>query len=405
MRSGAIFRRCTKCGGRLETQTRGKPRCGRCDGDTFSWAYVVDVAPRGAPRQQKTHAGFATKEAAIAAAAELQSAVTSGSYIAPSRRTVGSYLVNEWLPSVRPPAIRGGTWRGYRDNVTRHIVPRIGAVAVQQLTRAAVKTLYSDLAASGGRGGRPLAVKTVHNVHLTLRRALADAVADRIMAANPADGAHALPRDRGVEMKTWTADELRRFLNGVRESEWYPLWRLAATTGMRRGEVLGLRWRDTDLEAGVVQVVQQRVRGADGLTYGPPKTAKGRRRIDLDPVTHAGLREHRRRQVEDRIAFGPGYDDGDLVFARADGSPVDPDVVSTMFGRQSRRLGLPRIRFHDLRHTHATLALSAGIHPKVVQERLGHSSVSITMDTYSHAIPAMQADAAVRIAAIVDGTG
>jgi integrase len=404
VRSGAIFRRCTKCGGRLETQARAKPRCSKCGGDNFSWAYVVDVAPKGAPRQQKTRSGFATKDAAVAAAAELQTSITSGSYIAPNRRTVAKYLIDEWLPAVRPPAVRGSTWRAYRDNVARHIAPRIGNVPLQQLTRATVKALYADLTAAGGRNGQPLSVKTVHNVHLTLRSALGDAVSDRIIASNPADGAHTLPRDRGIEMKTWTAKELALFLSGVRESEWYPLLRLTATTGMRRGEVLGLRWRDSDLDAGVVQVVQQRVRGIDGMTYGPPKTARGKRSINLDPLTRADLREHRRRQLEDRMAFGPGYEDADLVFARADGTPMDPDVVSATFERLSRRLGLPRIRLHDLRHTHATLALSAGIHPKVVQERLGHSSVSVTMDTYSHAIPAMQADAADRIAALVDGT-
>jgi integrase len=193
-------------------------------------------------------------------------------------------------------------------------------------------------------------------------------------------------------------------LTGIRDHELFPLLRLAATTGMRRGEVLGLRWRDVDLQRGVLQVVQQRVRGADALTYGPPKTSRGRRRIDLDPATVSALREHRRRQLEDRLAFGPGYIDADLVFARADGSPLDPDVVSRSFERLARRVGLTPIRFHDLRHTHATLALAAGIHPKVVQERLGHSSVSITLDLYSHAVPAMQADAASRIAAIVDGT-
>ena len=206
-------------------------------------------------------------------------------------------------------------------------------------------------------------------------------------------------------MKAWSADELGQFLGGVQDTVLFGLWRLAATTGMRRGEILGLRWRDVDLDASFVQVVQQRVRGADGLTYGPPKSAKGRRRIDLDEVTRTALRDHRRQQVEDRLAFGPGYQDGDLVFARADGSPIDPDVLSTMFERNVRRLGLPQIRFQDLRHTHATLALAAGIHPKVVQERLGHSTVSITLDTYSHVVPAMQVDAASRIAAVVDGVG
>lgn len=398
MRQGRVFRRCTAtgCGRRVEAK-----RCGRCVGDRFTWTYVVDVAPREAPRDQRTKGGFGTKAAALEAMNTLQSDISGGTFVEPSRQTVAAYL-GEWIKAVRPPAIRGGTWRGYRDNVDRLIVPRIGDVPLQHLTRAKVKALYAELATSGGRGGRPLAVKTVHNVHLTLRRALGDAVDDRILTSNPADGAHRLPRDRGLEMKTWTGAELGRFLAGVADDALFGLWRLASQTGMRRGELLGLRWRDVDLEAGRVQVVQQRVRGEEGVVYGPPKTTAGRRRIDLDAVTMVALREHRRRQVADRLAFGPGYADADLVFAHADGSPLDPDSVSGSFERAVRRLSLPAIRLHDLRHTHATLALSAGIHPKVVQERLGHSSITVTMDVYSHAIPAMQADAATRIAAIVD---
>jgi integrase len=203
-------------------------------------------------------------------------------------------------------------------------------------------------------------------------------------------------------MKTWSRDELARFLAIVREDPRFALWRLAATTGLRRGEVLGLRWHDVELEAGRLRVTQQRVRGANGLGYGPPKTAKGRRSVALDPATAAAVRAHRVRQAEERLAFGPGYEDADLVFARADGSPEDPDGISSIFARLVRLAGLPRIRFHDLRHTHATLALAAGIHPKVVQERLGHSSITVTLDTYSHAIPAMQEDAAARVAALVD---
>jgi integrase len=169
---------------------------------------------------------------------------------------------------------------------------------------------------------------------------------------------------------------------------------------MRRGELLGLRWHD--VKSGHVQVVQQRVRGEAGFTYGPPKTAKGRRSISLDAVTVAALQAHRQSQGVIRPRFGPYDEDADLVFARADGSPMDPDSVSGRFERLVRRLQLPTIRLHDLRHTHATLALAAGVHPKVVQERLGHSSVTMTLDLYSHAVPGMQADAASRIAALID---
>lgn len=334
---------------------------------------------------------------------ELQAAVATGAFVEPSRQTVEQYLTS-WHTSLRG-RIRGGTWRGYELNLRRHIVPRIGRLPLQSLTRAAVKAMYADLEASGGPHRQPLSTKTVHNVHLTLRKALADAVEDRMIVANPADGAHRLGRDR-PEMHTWSANELATFLASVEGDSLFALWRLAATTGMRRGEVLGLRWQEVDLDAARVQVVQQRVRGADGYAYGPPKTARGRRSIALDPITVGALRAHRQAQGVIRPNFGAGYDvDADLVFARADGSPIDPDTISGLFERIVQRNALPRIRLHDLRHTHATLALAAGIHPKVVQERLGHTSVTMTLDLYSHAVPAMEAEAASRIAALIDTPG
>lgn len=395
MRMGRVFRRCSGCGGRVESK-----RCTSCGGDRFTWGFVVDVAPVGAPRRQRRGGGYTTKAEATAAMNELQTRIAGGTFVEPSRQTVAAYL-EEWLAGVRGE-VRGGTWRSYRDAVTHHIAPRIGDLPLQALTRNRVRALYQELATSGRvRGGTGLSPKTVHNVHLALRKALGDAVADRLIPANPADAAHRLPTAR-AEMTTWSGAELARFLAAVRDDPRFALWRLAATTGLRRGEVLGLRWRELDLEAGRLRVTQQRVRGADGLGFGAPKTAKGRRSVALDPTTVAAMRAHRVRQNEERLAFGPGYQDADLVFARADGSPEDPDAISQAFERLERRVGLPRIRFHDLRHTHATLALAAGIHPKVVQERLGHSSITVTLDTYSHAIPAMQEDAATRIAALVD---
>jgi integrase len=395
MRAGHVYRRCTKCGSAVEAK-----RCSRCDG-AGAWAYVIDMAPKGAPREQRRRGGFATKSAALEAMHGIQSAIAGGTHVETSRQTVGLYL-EAWLAGIRSE-VRGGTWRGYRDNLERHVAPRIGTLPLQSLTPNRVRALYAELATSGRlRDGAGLAPKSVHNVHLTLRKALGDAVRDRLLPTNPADHAHRLPAER-QEMHTWTGAQLGAFLARVRDDRLFALWRLAGTTGMRRGEVLGLRWRDVDLEGGRVAIVQQLSRGAKGVAFGPPKTAKARRSVALDGVTIAAIRAHRRRQKEERLAFGPGYVDVDLVFARADGVALDPDGVTGAFERLVRRAGLPRIRLHDLRHTHATLALSAGVHPKVVQERLGHSNITTTMDVYSHAIPAMQEDAASRVAALVDG--
>lgn len=196
-------------------------------------------------------------------------------------------------------------------------------------------------------------------------------------------------------MKTWSADQVRAFFDAIRDDDLYALLRLSVMTGMRRGEVVGLRWRDVHLDEGFLSVAQARVRGLDGWTTGKPKTRSSARRIDLDPVTVEVLRARRESQVVVGIE--------DYVFDRGDGQPLDPDGVTKAFQRLRARTALPRIRLHDLRHTMASLALAGGEHMKVVQERLGHASIAMTMDLYSHVPPTMQRDAADRLARAIDG--
>jgi integrase len=180
---------------------------------------------------------------------------------------------------------------------------------------------------------------------------------------------------------------------------------LAALTGMRRGEVLGLRWADLDLNNGWLAVRQTLVVVNNHIHVSQPKTARGRRRIALDPASCNALRHHHRTQAAERLSAGPSWSDTGLVFTHQDGRPLHPEYVRRLFDRHLQRIGLPRIRLHDLRHTHATLALQAGVHPKVVSERLGHTTIAMTLDVYSHAIPALEQDAAATIAALIqEGT-
>jgi len=342
----------------------------------------MDVSQPGAPRRQIKRSGIRTKAEAMEVIRKALERAETGR-AEPSRLTLGAWLADHWLPSL---GVRGSTRGTYESIVRNRIAPGLGDQPLRSITRSQVKAFYGSLGA--------LSPKTVHNVHLVLHRALGAAVEDGLIPANPAD--HALRRPgRSAEMRTWSGDELRRFLAHAEREPDYALWRVLAMTGMRRGEALGLRWTDLNADGSVgVQRTLSR-QGDAGVVLGEPKTARGRRRIPLDAATAQALRDHRGRQV---IASVDG-----LMFTRADGRPMDPDVASQRFESLAAAAGLPRIRLHDLRHTHATLMLQAGVHPKVVSERLGHASVAITLDTYSHAIPSMGAEAADRVAALVDG--
>ena len=401
MRSGFVFRRCTRCGSRVSER-----RCA-CGSDSLSWAFTVDVAPVGAPkREQRKRQGFATKAAALDAMAKLQKEKSEGTHVEPSKLTVKDYLAS-WLAGGAGGHIRPTTLKTYDVAVRVHITPRIGSVPLQQLTRAQVKALYHDLQIEGYAKGKekvgtPLSSKSVHNIALALRKALADAVTEGALRSNPADAGHKLSTER-PEMQTWTSDELRRFLAAVAHDErLHPLWRVASMTGMRRGEVLGLRWRDLTGDFGGINLQQQLVRAGQTVTFGAPKTKAGRRAISLDPGTAAALEKLHQRQAKDKMKWGEAYATLDLVFCHPNGRPYDPDVITHQFGLACSRARVKTIRLHDLRHTHATLLLQANVHPKVVQERLGHSSIMVTLDRYSHVLPTMQIEAAAKLGGIVD---
>lgn len=367
-----------------------------------SWSIVLDVGyDEGGRRRQKWYSGFKTKATAQERLTELLSAIQSGNYVEPSKRTLAAFM-REWLESTRS-TVRPSTWAAYKMLTEVHIIPRLGMTPLQRLTASQLNALYADLLESGRRDSKGgLSARTVAYVHATIRKALAEAVRWQLLSRNVADQATP-PRQRANGgLRTWNADELRAFLSHVGGDRLYGAYVLAATSGLRRGELLGLRWRDIDLNAARLSVTQTLISVNYAVSFSTPKTARGRRSVALDPSTIGVLRDHRRRMLEERLALGLGSPkDDDLVFTSIDGSPLHPGQFSDRFDRLVKAAGVPRIRFHDLRHTHATLALAAGIHPKVVSERLGHSTVSITLDTYSHAIPAMQEEAAEKVAALV----
>jgi integrase len=203
-------------------------------------------------------------------------------------------------------------------------------------------------------------------------------------------------------MTTLAPEQARAFLAGARGDRLEALYVLALSTGMRQGELLGLRWKDVNLERGVLQVKSTLQRGAHGFVFSEPKTARSRRQIILTKVASAGLKRHRIRQAEERLSLGEAWEDNDLVFANEAGRPIEStNLVRRSFRSVLNRAGLPRMRFHDLRHTYATLALGQGVHPKVVSDALGHANISITLDTYSHTTAAMHQQAADALDAVL----
>jgi len=364
------------------------------------WYVVLDLERDGTGqgRRQKWHSGYATKRDAERALAGLLAARYDGSYVEPSRLTLGAYLVDRWLPAAAT-TVRATTMNGYRRHVVLYVVPRIGGLPLQGVTPDRLSVLYRELLEHGGQGGKPLSPTSVRRVHATLHRALRDAQAWGYTNRNAASAA-AKPRvpSAGEYLRVWSSDEVAAFLAAVRPDRLYAAWHLAVSTGMRRGELLGLRWQDVDLALGRAAVRQTLTHSGYEIVIGEPKTRRSRRSVALDRDTVAVLREWRAAQAAERLAAGPAWIDSGYVFTREDGRYVHPDTFSYWFGKHLQRAGLRSIRFHDLRHTHASLALQAGVSAKVVSDRLGHSSVAFTLDVYSHVVPALQEDAAERVA-------
>jgi integrase len=373
-------------------------------GSTYTYWLDIGPDPVTGRRRQRTKGGFRTKRECQAALNEAIAAVQAGAFVEPSRRTVRSFLLDEWLPAVQVANLRPGTWENYRIHVQAHIVPALGTIGLQRLSPAQLNAFYRYLLTEAGKDGQGLAPKTVRNVHNILHRALKDAVRWGYLVRNVAEAADP-PKGKSAEMRVWSPDQLRAFLAHVREDQLYAFWLLIATTGMRRGELAGLRWADVDLETGRLSVRQPRVVVANQPQASEPKTARGRRSLALDPVTVSALRRHRARQLEHKLAVGARYQDSGLVFTWLDGSPIHPLRFSRWFEQHARRAGLPKIRLHDLRHSYVSAALAAGVPAKVISERLGHATIAVTMDIYSHVLPGLDREAADTVARLILGGG
>ncbi|BDG61537.1 tyrosine-type recombinase/integrase [Caldinitratiruptor microaerophilus] len=315
--------------------------------------------------------------------------IDKGSYTPPARQTFQQHA-ETWLETYARTNLRPTTAESYEVLLRKHAFPAIGSIQLEKLTPQHLQRLYADKLAEG------LSPRRVQYLHLVIHGCLKAAVKWGLVGRNVADAVDA-PRPERREVPILTSEDLDKLIRAAEGTDLEPVVLLAVGAGLRRGEALGLKWEDVDLDAGVVRVRRSLVPTKEGVRFQEPKTARGRRTVALPPFVVDGLKRWRKRQAEVRLQHGEKYRDQGLVCAREDGSPMPPASVTHRFERLAAKAGFEGLRLHDARHGHATVLLAQGVHPKVVQERLGHSTISVTMDIYSHVMPGLQEEAARKL--------
>jgi len=361
-----------------------------------SWTIVYDLPTDmvTGKRRQKSQRVKGTKRDAERTLREVLLSLEQGSYVKPNKISLGE-LLRQWLKDYASMNTTDRTQESYTSIVERHLIPALGRVSLTELQAQHIQSYYAKKLADGradGKGG--LSARSVVYHHRILSKALDYAVKMGLVVRNMAKVVEP-PRVARVMMQTLSPEEVTRFLDVARETDYYVYFATLLYTGLRRGELLALRWRNLDLGDGTLSVVETAYRlGSGEYRIKEPKTPQSRRSVILPPSLVELFRVYRFDQELLRIQLGIGLNADDFVFIRSDGSPINPNAISLAFRRIIKRAGLKDIRIHDLRHTHATLMLKAGIHPKVVSERLGHANIGITLDIYSHVLPGLQEAAA-----------
>jgi len=363
-----------------------------------SWSIIIDL-PRDSvtgKRHQQWQTVHGTKRDAEHKLREIQYSLDKGTYTKPNHLTMGEWL-KEWCESYVAINTTRRTYESYRSNIYRHILPALGNIPLAQLEPQHIQTYYAKALLKGrtdGKGG--LSPRSVLYHHRLISKALNYAVRMGKVVRNVAEVVDT-PKVTRKQMNTLAPQDIPAFLEVARETPYYVLFCLLIYSGLRRGEALALKWVNVDMLGSELQVVASAHTLSDG-TYviKEPKTSNGRRTVSLPPSMTILLRQYKEDQKKLVEQLGKTLTNGDFVFSRPDGRPLDPNAVTHNFTKTIKKAGLPHIRLHDLRHTHATLMLKAGVHPKIVSERLGHANISITLDTYSHVLPGLQEAAAER---------
>lgn len=304
--------------------------------------------------------------------------------------------LNLWLDLYKKPILRTTTYERYAGLIKNHIVPTLGSLPLEKLRPEQIQSFYLEKEKEGLSG------RSVQFIHVVLHGALKQAVKLGYLPYNPCERTQP-PKAKAREIRILTKEELERFLSCAREHRLYPAFFLLATTGLRRGELLGLRWQDVDLERGTITVNQNLVSLNRGVAFQEPKSKAGGRSIPLLPEAVEVLKEWRKKWLEEKLKLGPGWPDCDLVFPSEVHTPIYPRNFTRVFYEILKKANLSGVTIHSLRHTYATLLLEAGEHPKVVQELLGHSSITMTLDTYSKVVPGLKERAVEKLGGLLKG--
>ena len=351
-------------------------------------------------RRRVTKGGYRTQKECQAALAKILTSLEARTFVAPTKVTVKQFLLDEWLPTVKG-TLRPTTHASYTMLAKQHIIPRLGNLPLQKLSAGVINALYAHLAEHGRvHGGGALSASSVRRVHAVLHRSCHDAVRWGRLTVNPVDAADPpkVSAEHTEKLPAWSGAQLGAFLRHVADDRLFALWRLLAMTGMRRGEALGLQWADLDMAAGTISICRAWIPVNGVPQMSEPKTRRGRRTLALDPTTMEALKAHAARQADEQSEWQEAWVDSSFVFTRENGEPLHPWKVSKAFREHLKAAALPAIPLHGLRHSYATLALSSGVNPRIVSARLGHSTVALTLDVYSHVLPQQDRDAAEAIA-------
>jgi len=369
-----------------------------------SWSITYDL-PRDiltGKRRQKTQAIKGTKRDAERALREVILSLEKSSYVKPNKITLGEWL-RQWLKDYVSMNTSDRTLESYSSIVEKHLIPALGRITFTNLQPQHIQSYYSEKISRGrtdGKGG--LSARSVVYHHRILSKALDYAVKMGVVVRNVADVVQP-PRIQRVTMNTLSPEEAVGFLDAAKEKDYYVYFATLLYTGLRRGELLALRWRNLDLKEGKLTVVETAYKLGNGqYIIKEPKTLHSRRTVTLPHSLIELLKGYRSDQELLRIQLGVSLEPDDFVFIRHDGNPINPNALTLAFRRITKKAGLKNIRIHDLRHTHATLMLKAGVHPKIVSGRLGHANIGITLDIYSHVLPGLQEEAADKFDSIFE---